>query len=78
MQENLILLLLITGQNNHDWEHTSKTIEGFLSPRFDVVLTTNPAVSLVEQDLGAFDAFFLDYNGERWGFLYQSPVKSLS
>lgn len=62
-------ILLVTGANNHDWEHTSRVLEEFLEAtgRFDVTLTSTPKATLAREDLTGFAAIFLDYNGPRWG-----------
>jgi type 1 glutamine amidotransferase len=61
--------LIVTGENNHDWEWTHKALEELLksSGLFHVEITTTP--SAVFEDLGkasAYDVFVLDYNGKRW------------
>ena len=66
----VIRVLLLTGQNNHDWEHTSAIYEEVLEAtgRFDVTVTTKPGEVLADAEaLAKYDVFFLDYNGKRWG-----------
>ena len=72
--EKRIQVLLLTGENNHDWKWTSKEIAGFLesSGHFSVRVTSHPASFLSEGKLEPFDLFFVDYNSafsskERWG-----------
>lgn len=65
-----VKVLLITGQQNHDWEYTSKvharTLEA--TGRFKVDTTTNPAETLADAaKLKGYQVLFLDYNGARWG-----------
>lgn len=62
-------LLLVTGQNNHDWRYTAAEIEGALQEcgLFTVRRTEEPAKDLAELDLDQFAAIVLDYNGPRWG-----------
>lgn len=65
-----IRVLLVTGQQNHDWKYTSRVHKQTLeaSGRFKVDVTTTPGTTLA--DAGAikpYQVFFLDYNGERWG-----------
>jgi type 1 glutamine amidotransferase len=65
-----IKTLLITGQNNHNWQFTSRVHEETLEAtgRFDVDVTDNPASTLADgAGLGQYKLFVLDYNGERWG-----------
>lgn len=65
-----IPVLLVTGQNNHDWRYTSaehqKTLEA--TGRFHVELITDPASALRDtKALAGYKAIMLDYNGPRWG-----------
>ena len=62
-------LLLVSGQNNHDWRYTSAEIRDALQEceRFTVRTTDDPAKDLAELDLTQFAAIVLDYNGPRWG-----------
>ena len=63
-------VLIVTGENNHDWEFTSDSLRGMLadSGRFELELTTTPAIALANTEaLTRIDAVVLDYNGARWG-----------
>ena len=62
-------LLLVSGQNNHDWRYTSAEIRGALEEceRFRVQTTEAPEKDLFALDLTQFAAIVLDYNGPRWG-----------
>ncbi|MBL8842890.1 MAG: DUF1080 domain-containing protein [Planctomycetes bacterium] len=63
-------VLLISGQNNHDWQYTNpKIAEGLLqSGRFDVDITLEPAKTLADAAaIAKYRCFVLNYNGERWG-----------
>lgn len=65
-----IAVLLVTGENNHDWEWTHKSLEQLLvsSGKFSVDITQDPDVTFEDAEaLAAYDAFILDYNGARWG-----------
>jgi len=69
VQPEKLSALIVTGENNHDWEWTHKALEEVLvsSGRFQVEITTAP--SAVFEDLNRaskFDVFVLDYNGKRW------------
>lgn len=75
-----IKLLLITGQNNHDWRRTSPMLSSMLTDtgRFDVTVTTTPLPKATPSDWNAwrpdfsqYQALVLDYNGEDW----PAPVK---
>ncbi len=74
LNKSKIRVLLLTGENNHDWKWTSKEIAGLLedSGRFSVRVEPHPASFLQEGKLGGFDLFFVDYNSAftskaRWG-----------
>jgi type 1 glutamine amidotransferase len=65
-----IRVLMLTGQNNHNWKETSPHLEQFLEAtgRFDVETTEDPATTLADRDkLKKVDVFLLNYNGKRWG-----------
>ncbi len=65
-----IPVLLISGQNNHDWEYTNPKIEEGLekSGRFDVDVTLEPAKTLADAAaIAKYRCFVLNYNGARWG-----------
>ena len=65
-------MLLVTGQNNHDWPYTSSvhkdTLEG--TGRFVVAVTEDPARTLADPaGLKGFSVIVMDYNngdGPRW------------
>lgn len=68
-------LLLVDGQNNHDWKRTSPVLKSFLEKtgRFTVDVATSPPA---KAEAGAWDAFrpefakyaavVSNYNGELW------------
>jgi len=61
-------VLVLSGQNNHDWVATTPTIVRQLEEtgRFEVTVTESPmGMSLREFD--AYDAIVSNYNGERLG-----------
>lgn len=63
-------LLLISGQNNHDWEMTSPWQKDILEKtgKFSVEITYEPAKALADAEgLKKYKAFVLNYNGDRWG-----------
>lgn len=61
--------LLITGENNHDWAYTYRSLKEILEDTelFSVTMTENPSVRLARDDLDQYRVFILDYNGKRWG-----------
>ncbi len=65
-----IPVLLISGQNNHDWEYVNPKIEQLLDRcgRFDVDVTLEPAKTLADAAaIAKYRCFVLNYHGERWG-----------
>ena len=65
-----ISALLVTGENNHDWEWTSKSLTEMLeiSGKFSVDITVDPDITFKDANaLAKYDVFVLDYNGARWG-----------
>lgn len=64
-----IKTLIISGQNNHDWQRSTPYIWLLLqnSGRFDVDVTTSPDLALAEASaLDPFDLIISDYNGTLW------------
>lgn len=62
--------LLITGENNHNWQYTSSVHKDTLQDcgRFRVDVTTDPAKTLADAAaLGKYQLLVLDYNGKDWG-----------
>ena len=65
-----VRVLIVTGQNNHNWRETTPHLKRFLeaSGRFTVEVTEDPAKSMADrQRLMAYDVYLLNYNGPRWG-----------
>ncbi|MFQ5504567.1 MAG: ThuA domain-containing protein [Planctomycetota bacterium] len=65
-----IRVLLLTGQNDHDWQFSSVTHKRTLEAtgRFEVTIAADPVQALADPEkLARYDVFFLDYNGKRWG-----------
>lgn len=63
-------VLVVTGENNHHWEFTSRKLVELLyaSGKFRVDRTETPAQTLADAaGLAEYDALVLDYNGPRWG-----------
>jgi hypothetical protein len=62
--------LVVSGENNHHWEFTSRKLVELLyaSGKFRVDRTDEPAKALADAEaLAGYDAIVLDYNGPRWG-----------
>jgi len=71
-QEKKLRALIVTGQNNHNWETSHKILEKILenSGVFSVETSISPAkgkdMSEFSPDFNAFDVIVLDYNGDEW------------
>ena len=74
---NLIRVLLLTGENNHDWRRSAPYLKQLLekSGKFTVDLTETPREALEDRNrLNDYDLFFVDYNGPDWGELRWTPL----
>jgi type 1 glutamine amidotransferase len=58
-----IKLLIITGDEYHDWKATTKSLEDFLTKdgKIDVDVTTTPSKDLTEENLAKYDVLLLNY-----------------
>jgi type 1 glutamine amidotransferase len=67
-----IKALLITGQNNHDWQHTTPILKAALesSGRFTVEVFTTPPnrgdMSVLPTDFTKYGVVVLNFNGDDW------------
>jgi uncharacterized protein len=70
-----IRVLLVDGQNNHDWQRTTESLRLTLAAtgRFTITISTTPpkgspaaAWQTWRPDFGAFDVVVSNYNGEAW------------
>lgn len=71
-----VKVLIVTGQNNHDWVHTTPAMKQILeeSGRFTVEVSTTPskgqkgdeAWNKWRPDFKAYDVALFDYNGQDW------------
>ena len=69
-QSSPIPVLILSGQNNHDWKWTTPSLQRMLQQtgRFRVDVTYEPAKALADKaQLAKYAAIVLDYNGDRWG-----------
>jgi len=67
-----IKTLLLTGENNHDWERSAPFCKKLMEQtgKFEVDLTEEPSQALANRDeLNEYDLFFVDYNGTMWSEL---------
>ena len=67
-----VKVLIIDGQNNHQWQQTTPVLQKILlaSGRFTVEVATTPPqgadMSSFKPDFSAYDAIVLNYNGDAW------------
>jgi type 1 glutamine amidotransferase len=63
-------VLLITGENNHNWRETTPFMKQFLEAtgRYLVDVTEQPGTFMTDAaKLAPYDVLLLNYNGKRWG-----------
>ncbi len=77
-------LLIVDGQNNHDWKATTPVLTEFLnkSGRFTVDVATSPPKKSAQEDwdrfrpvFGNYDVVLSNYNGELWPKLVQESLE---
>jgi type 1 glutamine amidotransferase len=63
-----INVLIVTGQNNHDWRATTPVLKDILerSGQFTVTVNEHPE-ACTAADFAPFDVILSNYNGPRWG-----------
>jgi type 1 glutamine amidotransferase len=66
--DDKISVLILTGQNNHDWKKTTPVLKELLEDtgRFTVAVSEDPS-QLGAEDFAKHQALLLNYNGKRWG-----------
>jgi len=66
--KGVIRVLILSGQNNHDWRTTTPFLRRLLlnTGRFDVRVNEEPT-GMTSETLAVYDVVVLDYNGPRWG-----------
>jgi type 1 glutamine amidotransferase len=69
-QEEKLKVLIIDGQNNHNWKQTTPLLKAALEScgRFTVEVATSPAKGTAgfAPDFKKYNAVLSNYNGERW------------
>ena len=82
--QDKIPLLIIDGQNNHNWKATTPILKDVLnrSGRFSVDVATTPskedkAIQKFRPDLKKYAVVVLNYNGETWGKELQKDFETL-
>lgn len=76
-QKGAIRVLILSGQNNHDWRTTTPCLRRLLlnTGRFDVRVNEEPT-GMTAQTLAVYDVVVLDYNGPRWGPTAEAALSS--
>lgn len=76
-QKGAIRVLILSGQNNHDWRTTTPCLRQLLlnTGRFDVRVNEEPT-GMTSQTLAVYDVVVLDYNGPRWGPLAEAALSN--
>ena len=76
-QKGAIRVLILSGQNNHDWRTTTPCLRQLLlnTGRFDVRVNEEPT-GMTAQTLAVYDVVVLDYNGPRWGPTAEAALSS--
>lgn len=71
-----IRVLILTGQNNHDWRSTTPVLRDMLlnTGRFDVRVNEEPTGMTLET-LAVYDVVVLNYNGPRWGHTAEKALE---
>ena len=82
--QDKIPVLVIDGQNNHNWKATTPVLESILkrSGKFSVDVATSPpkgdkALAQFRPDLKKYSVVVLNYNGETWGKELQKDFETL-
>ena len=71
-QKKKIEVVIITGQNNHNWQATSKMVKQIFDANemFNATIVTTPPegedMSNFKPDFSKYDLICLDYNGDSW------------
>jgi type 1 glutamine amidotransferase len=67
-KKGTIRVLILAGQNNHDWRATTPLLREMLlnTGRFDVRVNESPT-GMTSETLAQYDVVVLNYNGPRWG-----------
>ncbi len=67
-KKGAIRVLILSGENNHDWRTTTPCLRNLLlnTGRFDVRVNEEPT-GMTAATLAAYNVVVLDYNGPRWG-----------
>ncbi len=76
-REGAVRVLILSGQNNHDWRSTTPLLKKLLlgSGRFDVRVIEAPS-GLTARTLEPFDLLVLDYMGPDWGLESRAAVEN--
>jgi uncharacterized protein len=75
-KKGAIRVLILTGQNNHDWRSTTPVLRNMLlnTGRFDVRVNEEPT-GMTSETLAIYDVVVLNYNGPRWGHTAEEALE---
>jgi len=75
-KKGAIRVLILTGQNNHDWRSTTPVLRNMLlnTGRFDVRVNEEPT-GMTSETLAIYDVVVLNYNGPRWGHTAEKALE---
>ncbi|HUZ47159.1 MAG TPA: ThuA domain-containing protein [Terriglobia bacterium] len=75
-KKGAIRVLILTGQNNHDWRSTTPVLRDMLlnTGRFDVRVNEEPT-GMTQETLAVYDVVVLNYNGPRWGHTAEKALE---
>jgi type 1 glutamine amidotransferase len=76
-KKGAIRVLILSGQNNHDWRATTPLLREMLlnTGRFDVRVNEEPS-GMTSETLAPYDVVVLDYNGPRWGHQAETALEN--
>ena len=76
-KESAFRALILTGQNNHDWQATTPLLRALLlnTGRFDVRVNEEPT-GITSATLAPYDVVILNYNGPRLGRVAEEALEN--
>jgi type 1 glutamine amidotransferase len=76
-KQGALRALILTGQNNHDWQATTPLLRALLlnTGRFDVRVNEEPS-GMTSATLAPYDVVILNYNGPRLGRVAEEALEN--
>ena len=76
-KQGALRALILTGQNNHDWQATTPLLRALLlnTGRFDVRVNEEPS-GMTSATLAPYDVVILNYNGPRLGQVAEEALEN--